>query len=154
MTTSWTDADFDSLNWHDCHVHGIQIVEGEHGAGELWLDLDYILEWLCPTEENGQVIFRIAPAMLKFRSVFDLRMRLNYKDSAAAITPFSIDGIERSPVDQPSHNSHYQWTIKVNWPTGSMTFESQGFTQQLTGPVIHTDQQCLNELDRRNGATD
>src|SRR5262245_20244864 len=41
VKSSWTDADFGDLSWHDCSVHALRIVEGPHGAGELILDLDY-----------------------------------------------------------------------------------------------------------------
>lgn len=39
----WTEADYEKFSWHDNHVHGISICEGEHGTGELILDLDYML---------------------------------------------------------------------------------------------------------------
>jgi hypothetical protein len=50
VTSTWTEADFDSLGWHDVHVHGFRVLDGEHGAGELWLDIDYILDWVCPSD--------------------------------------------------------------------------------------------------------
>jgi hypothetical protein len=44
----WTESDFDTMSWHDNHVHGIRVEQDnpEHGTGILALDLDYILEWL------------------------------------------------------------------------------------------------------------
>jgi hypothetical protein len=33
--TTWTQEAFDSMSWHDNHVHGLRVVEGEHGAGEM-----------------------------------------------------------------------------------------------------------------------
>lgn len=47
MTSSnptWTDRQFAEMSWHDNHVHGLQIVRGAHGSGELVLDIDYIEE--------------------------------------------------------------------------------------------------------------
>ena len=35
--TNWTEADFEVLGWHDNHVHGFSIREGEYGAGFLTL---------------------------------------------------------------------------------------------------------------------
>ncbi len=49
---SWTEADFESLNFHDIHVHAIAIAESEQGTGRLTLDIDYILEWLCDTDSS------------------------------------------------------------------------------------------------------
>ncbi len=42
MTMEWADGDFDQMPWHDNAVHGIRIIEGQHGSGELALDLDYM----------------------------------------------------------------------------------------------------------------
>jgi hypothetical protein len=38
----WTDADYDSMDWHDVAVHGFRFVEGEHGCGRLVFDIDYL----------------------------------------------------------------------------------------------------------------
>ncbi|MCA9077021.1 MAG: hypothetical protein KDA93_18485 [Planctomycetaceae bacterium] len=148
MTDKWTDDDFDSLGWHDCHFHGFQIVQGECGAASLWFDLDYIIDWLCPTNETGPVEFRIAPALLKFRDVSDLRIKLDYRKSGAAVMPFSIAGIERELLPSPQNSHSYRWAIEVNWPTGSISFDSPGFAMNLTGPVTETDQQCLSPSER------
>ena len=50
--TQWSEADFDGMSWHDNAVHAIRVVEGEHGAGKLVLDIDYILEWL--RDDSGE----------------------------------------------------------------------------------------------------
>ena len=89
----WTQDDFDSMSWHDNHVHGLTIHSGEHGTGELILDLDYILEWLPAVE--GRYRFVLAPADLCFHDVTDLRISLDYVNPSAAITPFSISNIGR-----------------------------------------------------------
>ena len=60
LSKTWTEDDYDSLSWHDVHVHAFRIVEGEYGSGQLWFDLDYILDWLC--SEDGSCRFRVAPA--------------------------------------------------------------------------------------------
>ena len=88
----WTDEQFDEMSWHDNCVHGLRIVEGTHGAGELILDLDYILEWI---EVERSFQFRILPVILKFREVTDLRILLDYATPTIALGPFSIHAIER-----------------------------------------------------------
>lgn len=150
MKSSWSETDFDELGWHDSHVHGFRVLEGEHGTGELRLDLDYILEWLCPAGEGGACRFRIAPALLKFRDVTSLRFSLDYATPTAAMGPFSIGGIEREPISYGSGYGSYRWTIPINWPAGEITFESPGFTHMLTGSVVETDSQQLDE-SQRNG---
>jgi hypothetical protein len=71
----WTHEQFDEMSWHDNHVHGLRILEGAHGAGELLLDLDYILEWLKGPDEMQ---FRLVPVSLRFTEVTNLRVSLDY----------------------------------------------------------------------------
>jgi hypothetical protein len=139
---SWTDADFETMSWHDNHVHGVQIEgDGEHGTGTLTLDLDYIAEWLPPVNRVFQ--FRIAPATLTFRDVFGLKIDLDW--IGRAMTPFSISGITREKLAHAS----WAWTIGVNWPEGFITFESTGFTQTLRAPLITKSEQYLETHERR-----
>lgn len=81
--TTWTNADFERLSWHDNHVHGLRIVEGEHGSGELVLDIDHIVEWLPPVE--GSCRFLLAPATLTFHEVYDLRIEIDYTAPATQV---------------------------------------------------------------------
>jgi hypothetical protein len=49
MATTFTEADFDRLSWHDCHLRGIRFEAGDPDEGDwtsdLVLDLDFIVEW-------------------------------------------------------------------------------------------------------------
>ena len=144
MTGSWTEADFDSLGWHDVHVHGFQILEGEHGTGQLWLDIDYILDWICPATNDEAYRFRIAPALLRFRDVDSLRFELDYATPTAALGPFSLAGVEREAISYGGGFSSFRWKMEINWPSGSISFVSPGFIQELTGPIVETDSQCID----------
>jgi hypothetical protein len=104
----WTDADFEDMSWHDNHVHGLQIRSGDYGAGELDLDLDYIVEWLCA--EDGSCEFRLAPATLTFREVSELRIEVDYQAVTAGLVPFSIDGISREPGTVATESLR-RWTV-------------------------------------------
>lgn len=143
----WSDAQFGEMSWHDSCVHGLHIVEGIHGAGELILDLDYILEWITT---GGCFQFRILPVTLRFREVTDLRISLDYATPNAALGPFSIHAIER----RIEHRERYVaqlWKILINWPVGEITFESQGFEQRGVGePQVRSDQ-CLHPEEREQG---
>ena len=142
---SWTEAQFESMTWHDNHVHGFHIVAGEHGAGQLVLDLDYILEWL-PGPENG-FMFRIARAELRFREVTSLRMTIDYAAASAAFGPFALHAIERRIEARPRYEATI-WTLALNWPVGEITFEAEGFAQRLLTEPIVTDRQWLTENER------
>ena len=141
----WTDSQFESMTWHDNHVHALRIIEGKHGSGTLKLDLDYILEWLGG--ESGGFRFRIARADLRFLGVTSLKLALNYAAASAAMGPFSIHEIQRHSEPRERYTATV-WTIRLNWPVGEISFEATGFEQCLVGASIVTDRQWLTEQER------
>ena len=142
---SWSLADFEQMSWHDVHVHGFRVVEGEHGTGELILDIDYILEWL-KGEKGFQ--FRIAPALLQFHQMSNLRFSLDYAKPTAGIVPFSLNGIKREPISHATGHNSFRWELEINWPDGALSFESPGFTQSLRAPECVTANQRLLPTER------
>ena len=145
LENRWTDADFDTLSWHDNHVHGLRISEGQYGSGEVVLDLDFIMEWV--RSDSGGIQFRIAPALLTFHEVTKLKIQLDYRSASAALCPFSIAAIERRLESRERYTATV-WTISVNWPIGEISFEATGFSQVLRAPPIVKDQQSLTETER------
>ena len=144
----WTDEQFDEMSWHDNCVHGLRIVEGTHGAGELILDLDYILEWI---EVERSFQFRILPVILKFREVTDLRILLDYATPTIALGPFSIHAIERK-FEQRERYTAQVWKLLINSPVGEITFESQGFEQRGVGAPQISNGQWLSPEEREHRA--
>ena len=145
----WTDKEFDEMSWHDNHVHGFRIVEGEYGAGRLILDIDYILEWINNTEGNFQ--FRILPAVLEFKGVTNLRIALDYATPTAGLGPFSIHAIERNIESRERYEAQL-WKIAINWPVGEITFQAEGFEQRgVLEPQI-AEEQFLSSKERGFGA--
>lgn len=144
---TWTEKDFNEMGWHDNHVHGLLIREGEHGTGDLVLDIDYILEWNCPSNQK-RYEFLVAPATLTFISMSDLKLQLDYVASSAGICPFSIDGIVRESKQYPNGYSSYAWHIPVNWPSGEITFIASGFNQVLRAEPIWTNEMYLDSGQR------
>lgn len=148
MTSKWTENDFDQMSWHDNAVHGIKIIEGEHGSGEFVLDLDYILDWLPSQNSIDCFQFRVAPAELRFHEATNLRVSLDYASATAALTPFSIHRIHVESVIYEGGVRSLKWRIEINWPHGEITFQAPRFTQVLTGNVVVTDNQSLSNEER------
>lgn len=155
---TYTEAEFDQLSWHDCHIWGIELRAGdpaeEDWTSDLALDIDFIVEWLCGVSGGAQ--FRVAPATLVFHGITDLSVQINWGDSGfrIALHPVSIDRIERELVrDQKVYldRPYYSWRILLNWPRdGVITFGAVGFTQTLRGEAILKDQQKLSRRERRH----
>ena len=109
----WTDADFNSLSWHDNYVHAIQVRNPEDGDEyDLILDIDHILEWI--KGPNARLEFVVAPATLIFHIVEKLTIdiRLAYKEDLI------INEIHRTDVSKGigSQSPVYKSTV------GKLTF--------------------------------
>jgi hypothetical protein len=141
----WTSDDFDAMGWHDNAVHALRIEEGEHGEGELLLDIDYIEEWI-PGDEH--FAFMLCPATLQFHQVTALRIAIDYAGPSAGVCPFSLDAIEREALVYPNGYTSYRWTLRLNWPEGEIRFDSPGFTQTALAPSRRSERQSLEPSER------
>src|SRR5262245_29075383 len=143
LKQAWDESHFDEMSWHDNHVHALRIRRGPNGwDGQLELDIDYILEWLRPSEST--FAFRIAPATLTFIDVLELRIEIDYGAISFATTPFSIAGISREAKD----GATTRWTLELNHPDGVISFLASGFRQVLRGQPTVTSSQSLTEQER------
>ena len=148
----WHTEDFDSMSWHDVHVHGIRFASFNpiEGSTELVLDIDYILKW-----ENAadQLLFTICRAELIFHDAHSFKLALDYLTPTAGMCPFAIDGIHREPLAFPTGFKSYRWCIAINWPLGSLEFEAPAFSQALVGkPIVKAGAQSLSSEERANAA--
>ena len=142
----WTQEQFAEMSWHDNYVHALRIVQGNHGAGELVLDLDYILEWIKGADGMR---FRILPVNLRFIEVTALRLSLDYASPSAAMGPFSIHAIERRTEARERYIAKL-WKILVSWPVGEITFEAGGYEQRGWGKQVLSHLQHLLPEERNS----
>lgn len=147
MTTTrfWQTEDFDSLSWHDVHIHGFQLDSfiPDEGVADLIFDIDYILKW---ENVNNELLFTVCRATLRFHKIFGMKFMLDYATPTAGMCPFLIDGIERESLTYPTGFNSFHWSIKVNWPQGHIEFDSPGFIQTLIGtPIIQSTQSLSSE---------
>ena len=104
--TPHTEADFDRLSWHDCHIWAIELRPGNPDEGDwtsdLALDIDFIVEWICGVDGGAQ--FRVAPASLVFHGVTDPKIDIDWGTSAlqVALHPASIGSVERERITRAS----------------------------------------------------
>ena len=153
---TYTDADFEHLSWHDCHIWAVELRPGDPTAGD-WtsdfaLDIDFIVEWICDVGGGGQ--FRVAPATLVFHGVTDLKIDISSARSGyqVALHPLSIANVEREQIhDQKVYldRPYYRWAIRLNWPDGGeIAFGAVGFTQTSRAEPVLTENQYLSPSER------
>jgi hypothetical protein len=151
-----TEADFEKLSWHDCHIWGFELRAGDPTIGdwtsEIAFDLDFIVEWVPDNDVGYQ--FRLAPATLVFHGVTDPRVDIDWGRAGhqAAVHPASIGSVERELHARQKvylDRSYFRWTIQLNWPASSeIAFGAVGFTQTLRGEPVLSDEQCLSWKER------
>ena len=148
----WHTEDFDSLSWHDVHVHGLRFAsfDEDEGAADFILDIDFILNW---EKSADQLLFTICRAELVFHSAYRLKLELDYLTPTAGMCPFAIDGIHREILQFPTGFKSFRWRIPISWPHGSLEFEAPAFTQTLIGkPVVKAGAQSLSSEERTSAA--
>ena len=153
---TYTEADFDRLSWHDCHIWAVELRAGDPDVGdwtsELAFDIDFIVEWMCGSDGGGQ--FRVAPATLVFHGITDPKINIDWGRSGFQVSlyPPSIGNVERELIrDQKVYldRPYYTWRIRLNWPdSNEITFGAVGFTQTLRAEPVLTKKQSLSLTER------
>jgi len=138
----WTDADFETMGWHDNAVHAIALEPAEDHPGSILLDIDYIVEWGPCSVPGGSLSFWVSPATLIFHQAWDLITDISLQGWGFQL---AIGAIERSGPDE---HGFFDWVV-----TGdlfSMRFSAAGFTQYLRRAPIFVPRQRLS-VDERGG---
>ena len=116
-----TEADFDRLSWHDCHIWGFELRPGNPDDGDWSSDLALDIDW-------GRSALQVAvhPASIGHVEREQIRNQKVY-------------------LDRP----YYRWRIRLNWPDGGeIAFGAVGFTQTLEAKPVLTETQCLSLSER------
>jgi hypothetical protein len=142
VKATWTEADFDQMSWHDCAVHAVAVEPAPPCPGRLLVDLDYIVEWVCPTPPATAYGFRTCPATLVFDDAWDLAGEIDLQGFSFEM---SLDAVERSGPDQ---HGAFGWTLVGHG--FSLTLRASGFTLYLRGRPILSPHQRLS-IDQRGG---
>jgi len=126
------------MSWHDCTIHALRFDQDGEYQSDLVLDLDYILEWL--STPSGPYKFRVAPALLRFQNVDNLRIRAARRFKQAA----QIIEIIRT-------GSHWQIRLDAypSQESSEIEFDATGFVQELSRPPVVVSRQWLTWSERQ-----
>jgi hypothetical protein len=144
----WTDADFDTMNWHDAAVHAIALEPAPPHPGRLLVDLDYVVERLppgaaaAPPGVAGTLGFWVCPATLVFGQARELAADINLP--GPSFEP-SLDAIRRSGPDE---DDTFVWTLVGH--LFSIGLRATGFTQYLRRAPVRSPRPRLTP-DERGG---
>ena len=85
--------------------------------------------------------------------MFGMKFEIDYTTPTAGMCPFSIDGIERKPLEFSTGYKSFFWRIPINWPRGFIEFEAPGFTQTVLGKPFVQGEQSLSSEKRESRNT-
>jgi hypothetical protein len=120
---TWTDADFDSMSWHDVALHAIAFEPSMPYPGRLLLDIDYIVGGEQPAPPETTFTFWMCPATLVFEHASDFAVNL---DLVGRSFEPAFNAFFRS---EPDANGDRTWTLAGHEFT--MQVRGPGFTQYL-----------------------
>lgn len=143
----WTEADFDSMDWHDNPIHAMTF--GDHF--EFILDIDYIFEWVL---KGKKFIFWISPCTLVFDNVYDMTF-----DIGPTTPGLTIDFVTKANPQLPKNSEYinrdteFDWTIEMQ--EGTISFKSVGFKQHVRQlpKLLRTQKLALEERGGLSFAT-
>ena len=136
----WSKVDFEQMGWHDVHLYGVAAVPDRF---ELYFDIDYIVEWICPPSTPGSAQFRIAPATVKFENVSGVSIAVESQQGAITIREVDRTKRESLPADMVET---WHWVFKCG--EGVINFETSGFQIALRQQPILSEVQYLS-VDQR-----
>ena len=134
----WTEADFEQMGWHDARIHAVAFASE---AFEFALDIDYILQWIQPAEDEFYR-FWVAPATLVFENVHDVKFDLE---------PFEAVEIAdlRRDDPQPPRNAQFigrdtEWRWVVETHQGEISLRAIGYKQHIRREPVFGRAQSLD----------
>lgn len=131
----WTDEDFLEMGWHDARLYRMSFPDDQC---RIRFDIDYIFKWV--KGEGGKFDFWVAPCLLEFRDVYDLKINLDFKNSY----PIDILDIIRSAPKASPNSSTVFWDFEIILYDGKINFRSYGFEQKVLMQPIFSEAQDLN----------
>ena len=138
-----TTKNFEKIGWHDCKIYGLAF---DDLSFNLYLDIDYISEWIEPSKEDEGYKFRVAPATLNFHNVWNISFDIETNLS------LEIDNITRNNPHSPKNKEIYPNAIEYDWlielQQGEISFKSIGFDLHLREQPIKMQMQTLSLKER------
>ena len=148
----WDEKDFEKMEWHDTHIHGISFgTEWEDGTADLLLDINYIFQWVKPIPPDRGYSFWIAPCTLVFENAYNLKVEIDDK-VGYAFGPFEIDDLMMVGKNKTRTEGilDYEWDIKLQ--TGTIKLKSYGFKQFVRRQPVYFRSRYL-KLEERGGVS-
>lgn len=140
-----TESDAGPETFHDCHVHGLR---WRRDRFTFALDLQYILEWIEPTEASSAGYhFRVADAQLVFRSARDPKVSIDWSRAALG-AQISVLRVLQSRTTANGQVERL-FEIELAEPEGTILLWSTGYEVLLFEEPVVSEVPRIPLSDRR-----
>ncbi|RYY84391.1 MAG: hypothetical protein EOO15_19480 [Chitinophagaceae bacterium] len=140
----WTEEDFETMGWHDCHIHAISFGENF----DLLFDIDYIFKWVT---HKSPFDFWVSPCTLVFENVYDIVFDLNFSTGGLDIADIYKEG-PNVPRNAAHIGRELEYTWKIELQEGAIQFKSVGYKQFVRRLPVFQKEQYL-DLSERGGVS-
>ena len=140
--STWTDADFEVMGWHDAHVHAVSVGVREDDRfpwQRVLIDLDYIVRWVDPVFPRRTFTFWVAPATLVFDEAWDITGELEPLNDLLEIA-------DLHRLEPPDDRQDPLWHIEGH--NFDLRLRAPGFTQYFRTRPVHNKSQYLTPSAR------
>lgn len=128
-------------SFHDCKVEGIR---WKRRAFELVLDLQYILKWIPPREEEASYRFLMVKSRLRFRGVEEARIEMDW--SKDLLGPAEIESMVVEEARKlTTGGTQRRFVISFSQPDGEISLWSTGYELELLEEPVLCDLPSLPE---------
>jgi hypothetical protein len=137
-----TESEAQPQTFHDCHVHGI------HWRRERFtfsMHLQYILEWLPPSDGSSAYRFSIAEAQVTFQDVDDLKVSMDWSGAALDSQIASLRAQEARTT--PNGRIQRYFSIEFADPEAIISLWSTGYEVRLLQEPVTSEVSSIPPSD-------
>lgn len=130
----WSGSDFEDMGWHDSALYQMTFPGMRR---EISFDIDYIFEWVA-NDESGLYDFWVAPCVLVFRDVLNLRIDLDFGNRV----DLSIDDVRRYQVELLDDSTKI-WRYLIETDHGEIAFDATDFVMKVDRQPVFGNSQSI-----------
>ncbi|MDK9363402.1 hypothetical protein [Lelliottia wanjuensis] len=148
----------DEHQFHDNLIRGV-IFASEVGdfSSDIHFDIDHIVKWVHCSVKEGESLFSVSRALLKFHDVSDLNLDISWgntqytKYAGYSSGIYILDIIKRkieSPL-APRAENYYEWEILTTNKNSIIKFGASSMSLELIGAPMTVNRQYLLNDERK-----
>jgi hypothetical protein len=127
-----SESDAKPESFHDCHVHGLHWRRAQF---TFTMDLQYILEWIKPSDDSSSYRFSVSDGRVTFLNVADLNVSMDWS-GAALDAQIAVMRIVKTRTT-PNGRLQRQFEIEFADPVAVISLWSTGYeVELLQAPLI------------------